>query len=68
MKIFQERLDELIKEKFGTQKTFAEQFGYSKNQIHYWIKGKAEPDFETLTNLCRQLNTDPNYLLGFTDI
>jgi transcriptional regulator with XRE-family HTH domain len=36
----------------------------SKNQIHYWIKNKAEPDLETLKKIALYFNVTTDYLLG----
>lgn len=68
MSIFAERLKYLLDEKGLTQKQFAEQFSFSKNQVHYWLKNKAEPDMASLVRICRYFNVSADYLLGLTDM
>jgi len=63
MERFAKNLETLIKEKGMTQKGFAKNFGVSKNQVHYWIKGKAEPDLEMLTRIARYFEVSTDYLL-----
>jgi transcriptional regulator with XRE-family HTH domain len=64
MKQFSIKLQELLNEKDQTQKKICEDLNLSKNQIHYWIKDKAEPNLETLTILAHYFEKSTDYLLG----
>lgn len=64
---FSIRFLKLLKDNNFTQKEFAARYNFSKNQIHYWVKNKAQPDFDTLIILCNIFNVSADYLLGRTD-
>lgn len=67
MDIFVLRLCQLIEESGLTQKEIYEKLNLSKNQLHYWKKGKAEPDLEQLKLLCNFFDVTADYLLGLED-
>jgi len=67
MKYFSEMLGALLKEKELTQKELSIDLGVSRNQIHYWIKNKAEPDLEILTRIALYFDVSADYLLGLED-
>lgn len=67
MNKFYIRFSELLKDYNFTQKEFALRYHFSKNQVHYWVKNKAQPDFDTFIILCNIFNVSADYLLGRTD-
>ncbi|MDR3294087.1 MAG: helix-turn-helix transcriptional regulator [Clostridiales bacterium] len=64
MEYFAIKLLEKMKEKGITQKKLYQELNIGKNQIHYWVKNKAEPDLETLKRLAIYLETTSDYLIG----
>jgi len=62
--IFSQILSELLQEKGLMQKDLSVALNVSKNQVHYWIKAKAEPDLETLTRIALYFGVSTDYLLG----
>ena len=67
MKYFSEMLENLLKENELTQKELYINLGISKNQLHYWIKNKAEPDLEMLMKIAVYFDVSTDYLLGLED-
>lgn len=67
MNIFNVRLKELVQEKGKTQLEIAKELQLSKNQLHYWIKGKAEPSIDQLIKLADYFNVCIDYLIGRQD-
>lgn len=67
MKIFSDRLKQLITESNLTQKEFAEIHHFGRNQINFWCNGKAEPDFKTLVYICGVFEVSSDFLLGIKD-
>lgn len=80
--IFSQRLRECRKRKFSSQQAFADayvqQFGTirkPKNKIdsnmfgtiQSWEQGKSTPTAEALSNICKLLDCDADYLLGRID-
>ena len=45
-----------------TQQEFADKIGYHKNQVHYVEKGKIVPSDEFLSRVCKEFNTNLNWL------
>jgi len=43
----------------------ARRFGMQPQRLAYYLSGRSEPDFVTVTRICTTLGTSPNYLLGF---
>lgn len=53
------------REKIGlSQKQFAEKLGISPTRLNYYEKDKREPDVLMIKNIARELEVDPNFLLG----
>jgi len=67
MKTFCNCLNALIKEKGVTQRELHTALGLSKNQIHYWLKGRVEPDLESLAKIAIYFEVSTDYLLGLVD-
>ncbi|MBQ8406605.1 MAG: helix-turn-helix transcriptional regulator [Clostridia bacterium] len=67
MKIFQERLKELRKEKGLLQKDLAQTLKTTNSSISDWEKGRSQPDLQTLANLARFFEVSVDYLLGLED-
>ena len=67
MKYFSTVLESLLKEKGIMQKKLCADLGVSKNQLHYWIKNKAEPDLEILTEIAAYFEVSTDFLLGLED-
>ena len=67
MKIFQERIKELRKEKGLLQKDLAKTLKTTNSSISDWEKGRSQPDLQTLANLARFFEVSVDYLLGLED-
>lgn len=67
MNKFKDRLNELMQEKRVTQSDLRKQLNLSKNQIHYWTKGKAEPSLDDLIAIADFFGVCTDYLLGRQD-
>ncbi len=61
---FNEIFLELRKEKGLTQLEIANKTGFAKNTVCAWEKGRAQPNFETLSQLSKIFNVTIDYLLG----
>lgn len=62
--IFGNRLKELRLEAGLTQAQLADKLNISSSTIGMYEQGRREPDNDTLTKLCAELNTSVDYLLG----
>lgn len=67
MNKFKERFTELIQENGIKQAELSRQLNLSKNQIHYWLKGKAEPSLNDLITIADYFGVCTDYLLGRQD-
>ncbi len=67
MKIFQEKLKELRKEKGLMQKTLAGILQTTNSSISDWECGRSQPDLETLTKMAMFFDVSVDYLLGLED-
>ena len=47
-----------------TQKQLAENLGISPTRLNYYEKDKREPDVLMIKKIARELEVDPNFLLG----
>lgn len=65
--MFTKRLKELLKDNKISQITLANKLHISKNQIHYWVKGKSEPSIQLLIDLANYFNVTIDYLVGRVD-
>lgn len=67
MEIFSKRLKELRKEKGLTQVAISKMLGLSQQSYLRYELNKGEPSLETLSLLCKILDTDSDYLIGLKD-
>jgi len=67
MKIFDERLTQLRKEKGISQKECAESLKIEPSKYNKWENGKNCPDFETVCQLAKYFNVTTDYLLGASE-
>lgn len=67
MNRFKDRFNELIEEKQVKQVQLQKELHLSKNQVHYWIKGKAEPSIDDLINIANYFNVCIDYIVGRQD-
>jgi len=65
--MLKDRLKELRIEKGLRQIDVANAVGVTLRAICNYEAGTREPSLEMLVKLCRFFETDPNYLLGFSD-
>jgi transcriptional regulator with XRE-family HTH domain len=66
--VFGQNLALTMIEKEWTQTKLAKALGTSQQSVSRWIKNQAEPNFETLLEICYYLDETPNYLLGYDEI
>lgn len=63
--MFEEKLKELMREKGITHQQLGEAIGLTGSAVSMMVSGVRKPSFESLTAICRELGTTPNYLMGF---
>ena len=68
MKIFQERLIELRKERHFSQREMAKFLNISQPSYIRYENGKAEPSLENLSKIARIFDVSTDYLVGLSDI
>lgn len=56
---------DLLRVKGLTQAETAEKTGVKANALNQWIKGKREPDFDTLLKVCFCLDVVPAEILSY---
>ena len=59
------RLSEALKERNVTQRQLANMLKLPEQCIGRWANGKVIPRIDTLMNICKALNCQPNDLLTF---
>lgn len=59
------RFNELMSEHGVTQAELCRLLSLSKNQVHYWLKGKAEPSIDSLIFLAQFFGVTIDYLVGY---
>ena len=64
---FQEILKDLLLEANLNQTELARKINVKPSQISEWLKGKANPGYETLRNISIALDIPSDYLLGLED-
>ncbi|WP_195928200.1 helix-turn-helix domain-containing protein [Lactococcus lactis] len=64
MSVFAERLKELRKEKYLTQKEIANKLGVSRVAYTNWENSKREPNIERFVKLADYFNVSIDYLVG----
>ena len=47
-----------------TQRELAEKLDITPTRLNYWEKDKREPDVEMIKRIARELQVDPNFLVG----
>ncbi len=63
-----DRLKQVIKLHYGTQKKMAEDLGISRTIMSEWWAGRSKPRAETLQEICEKTNTSMDWLvLGRTE-
>lgn len=67
MSTFGERLTQARKDKGLSQKDFAEALGITATRLNYWEKDKREPDIPFLHKICKTLNINGDWLIGFME-
>ncbi len=67
MNKFAERLKEVLRVKELTQYKLAKALNTSHQTVSRWCAGMREPNFDMLLAICKELDEDPNYLLGWDD-
>ena len=60
-------LQQLLKEYNFTQVELAKRANIKPSQISEWLKGKANPGYETLKKLAVAFDVSSDYLLGLSD-
>ena len=68
MNMFSERLKELRKENYITQKQLAKKINVSEDCVYNWEKKRSEPSIVDLINLANILDCSIDYLVGREDI
>ena len=68
MKIFQDRLIELRKERHFSQREMAKFLNISQPSYIRYENGKAEPSLENLSKIARIFDVSTDYLVGLSDI
>ena len=68
MKIFQERLVELRKERKISQRKMAENLNISQPSYIRYEHGTAEPSLENLVKISKLFDVPTDYLLGVIDL
>lgn len=51
-----------------TQTELARRIDVKPSQISEWLKGKANPGYDTLKNIAIKLDISPSYLLGLDEL
>lgn len=64
---FSTRLKELREEKNMTRQALADKLHISVRLISYWENGQRECSLDMLIKLAKILDSDVNYLIGYSD-
>ncbi len=64
---FCERISELRLEKGMSRQELADKLHISVRLVGYWEKGERECSLDMLIKIANILDTDINYLIGFSD-
>lgn len=68
MSKFSENLKNLLKENDISQGKLAANLGTTQQTVSRWVNGECEPDIDGIVKICLCLDTDPNELLGYSEI
>lgn len=60
-------LKEIMIERNLNQTTFAKLIGVKQSQVSEWLNGKSKPSYDSLVNICRNLDISGDYILGLND-
>ena len=66
-KEFKTILCEFLKEYSLTQQQFANKIGVKQSQVSEWLKGKANPGYDTLKSMAIAFDISADYFLGIID-
>lgn len=64
---FNTRLKELREEKNMTRQALADELHISVRLVGYWENGQRECSLDMLIKLAKILDSDVNYLIGYSD-
>lgn len=64
---FNTRLKELREEKNMTRQALADELHISVRLVGYWENGQRECSLDMLIKLAKLLDSDVNYLIGYSD-
>ena len=67
MNKFAERLTEELKVKEISQNKFATRMQTNQQTVNRWCNGVNEPSYDTLIQICKELEISSDYLLGIED-
>ena len=67
MREFKDILAELLTELGVTQTEFARKAGFKQSQVCEWLKGKAKTGYDSLRQICINLDVSPEFLLGIEE-
>lgn len=65
---FCEILHEFLKDNDMTQRLFAERVSVKQSQVSEWLRGKAQPGYDTLKRISLAFHISADYFLGTTEI
>ena len=60
-----ERIRQRLRELGMSNRQFAERMGYSKRTVECWLSGQNTPRLVDVVQICKVLECDPNWLLGW---
>ena len=63
-----EILHEFLKDNDMTQRLCAERVGVKQSQVSEWLRGKAQPGYDTLKRISLAFHISADYFLGTTEI
>lgn len=67
MKIFSERLKEVLKTNNMSQSELAKKINMSQDVVSCYCTGKRKPPIDVLVLICNALDESADYLLGLVD-
>lgn len=67
MKIFGERVKEVLKENRQTQKELALALNVQTSTLCEWLNGHNEPPMQAIVDIAKYLDVSTDYLLGLKD-
>ena len=67
MKVFGERVKEVLKENRQTQKELALVLNVQTSTLCEWLNGHNEPPMQAIVDIAKYLDVSTDYLLGLKD-